>query len=150
MHWLDVPFQRQLEPSWCLPACVCMVAAYLEQPLLQEDVARWLDTQYLGTPASRVQRLTQRGFSVIYREGSLNEVRRLLDEGVPPIVFVQAGELSYWDVDTWHALVLVGIDEGTVQALDPMHGEHPVKIEIDELMLAWSHFDYKYAALQVA
>jgi hypothetical protein len=44
-----------------------MVAAYWQQPLLQADVARWLDTEEAGTPASRIQRMAQRGFQMTYR-----------------------------------------------------------------------------------
>ncbi|MCE7987502.1 MAG: hypothetical protein DYG89_40570 [Caldilinea sp. CFX5] len=44
MLWLNVPHIQQTNDGWCLPACVAMVSAYLEQPLLQEDVARWLNT----------------------------------------------------------------------------------------------------------
>ncbi len=74
MDWLNVPHLRQSEAGWCLPARVAMVAAYWQQPLAQADVARWLDTRGVGTPASRIERLAQRGFKVIYRTGSLAEL----------------------------------------------------------------------------
>ncbi len=79
MSWLNVPHIKQAEPSWCLPACVAMVTAYLQQPLLQDDVACWLDTKEAGTPASRVQRLTRRGFEVTYNDaGSLADLEAWL------------------------------------------------------------------------
>jgi hypothetical protein len=43
-----------------------MVAAYLQQPLLQDDIARWLGTDEIGTPANRIQRMARRGFDVTY------------------------------------------------------------------------------------
>ena len=48
MTLLNVPHLKQDEEGWCLPACVAMAAAYLQQPLLQADIARWLDTQEVG------------------------------------------------------------------------------------------------------
>jgi len=74
MTWLNVPHLRQNEDGWCLPACVAMVAAYYQQPLLQADIAEWLGVSGIGVPASRVQRLGQYGFEVIYRTGSLPEL----------------------------------------------------------------------------
>ena len=44
MNWLNGPHLRQSEVGWCLPACVAMVAAYWQQPLVQADIARSLDT----------------------------------------------------------------------------------------------------------
>lgn len=43
MPWLDVPHVQQADVGWCLPVCVAMVTAYLKQPLLQDDVAEWLE-----------------------------------------------------------------------------------------------------------
>jgi hypothetical protein len=71
MSWLPVPHLQQSSPGFCLPACVAMVSAYWEQPLLQEDVARWLGTRGIGTPASRIQRLTQQGLMCITPPGRL-------------------------------------------------------------------------------
>ena len=62
MGWLNVPRLRQSEAVWCLPACAAMVAAYWQQPLAQTDIARWLDTRGVGTPASRIERLARRVF----------------------------------------------------------------------------------------
>jgi hypothetical protein len=76
MHWLSVPHLPQARPAWCLPACVAMVSAYLEQPLLQDDVANWLGTRGVGTPSSHVQRLSRQGFDVLYGTGSLEAVQQ--------------------------------------------------------------------------
>ena len=50
MQWLNVPHLKQAKPGWCLPACVSMISAYLEQPLLQDDVAGWLVHNGLNRP----------------------------------------------------------------------------------------------------
>jgi ABC-type bacteriocin/lantibiotic exporter with double-glycine peptidase domain len=148
MSWLDVPHLRQDEVGWCLPACVAMIAAYWQQPLVQSDIARWLDAQGVGIPASRVERLGQRGFRVIYRTGSLAELDAWLAQGVPCILFLRTGELSYWKLDTPHAAVLVGLEADDAYLLDPAVEAGPIKVPAGDLLLAWSHFEYTYAVLQ--
>ena len=82
MNWLNVPHLQQTETGWCLPACVAMVTAYWQRPLPQSDVARWLGTRGVGTPASRIQWLAQRGFEVVYRTGSLPELEAWITQGM--------------------------------------------------------------------
>lgn len=110
MHWLDVPHERQRSSSWCLPACIAMVGAYWEQPLTQEDIARWLGTRDIGTPAGPITQLERRGFAVLYTTGGLEQLRELLAQSVPPILFVHTGDLlPHWRVSVhlpsfWRAL----------------------------------------------
>jgi len=150
MPWLDVPHLRQDRDGWCLPACVAMVTAYWQQPLLQADIAGWLDTRDIGTPAGRIQRLAQRGFQVIYRTGSLAEVKTWLAKKVPCILFVRTGELPYWSTDTPHAVVLAGIEADNAYLVDPAVEIAPAVVPVDDLLLAWSYFDYTYAVLTVS
>jgi ABC-type bacteriocin/lantibiotic exporter with double-glycine peptidase domain len=126
-----------------------MVAAYWEQPLLQADVATWLGVTGVGAPASRIKRLEARGFEVVDRTGSLAELGSWLAQGTPCILFVRTGELPYWDVDTAHAVVLTGLTDERAFLLDPAVGEAPVEVSPDDLLLAWSYFDYTYAVLTV-
>ena len=149
MFWLNVPHLQQDNPGWCLPACVAMVSAYLEQPLLQEDVARWLNTRGVGTPASYVQRLNQRGFEVFYGTGSLASLENWIDQQLPCILFVRTGDLRpYWKVDTPHAIVVAGLDANNMAVFDPGIVTAPTLVSVGNVMLAWSHFDYTYAVLQ--
>ena len=147
MPSLNVPYLQQSKAGWCLPACVAMVAAYWQQPLTQADVARWLETRGVGTPASRIERLAQRGFKVVYRTGSLAELGAWLAQSVPCILFLRTGELPYWQVDTAHAVVLVGLEADLAYLLDPAVETVPVEVSPGDLMLAWSYFEYTYAAL---
>lgn len=147
MPWLNVPYLQQTEPSWCLPACVAMVAAYWEQPLYQADVAQWLGTRYIGTPSSNVQRLSRYGFQVVYQTGSAAQLLYWLEQEVPCILFVRTGELSYWQMDTPHAVVLAGLDNENAYLFDPNETDAPVTIPKDELLLAWAYSDYTYAVL---
>jgi hypothetical protein len=109
MPWLNVPYQQQLKPGWCLPACVAMVSAYWRQPLSQESVAQWLGTELIGTPVGRITGLVRRGFDVLYTTGSPVTLTEWLNQGVPPILFVRTGDLRpLWTLDTPHAVVLAG------------------------------------------
>jgi ABC-type bacteriocin/lantibiotic exporter with double-glycine peptidase domain len=151
MFWLAVPHQQQDKAGWCLPACVAMVAAYWQQPLLQTDVANWLCTQDdIGTPAGRMRRLAQRGFDVVYRTGSVLELEAWLAKKTPCILFVRTGELPYWEVDTPHALVLIGIEGDSAYVLDPTTEAAPTIVRLGDLILAWSYSDYTYAVLTVS
>ena len=149
MLWLNVPHLKQNKTGWCLPACVAMVAAYWQQPLVQEDVARWLGATNIGVPASHIQRMTERGFQITYRIGSLHDTQTWLQQGVPCILFVRTGDLSYWKIDTPHAVVLAGIESDRAFLFDPAMDTAPNDVPINELMLAWSHFDYTFAVLRV-
>lgn len=148
MPWLDVPYIPQASDSWCVPACVAMVAAFRGESIIQEDVARWLGTTDIGTPASRIQWLSRRGFDVIYRQGSWQEVQGWLARGTPCILFVRTGDLAYWGYDTPHAVVLVGGEGETAILLDPAYDQTPVLVSLGDLMLAWSHLGYTYAVIQ--
>lgn len=151
MPWLNVPHLRQVKTGWCLPACVAMVTAYLQQPLLQDDVAHWLDTDDLaGTPSSRVTRLTRRDFNVAYEDfGTVVELEGWLNRQIPPILFVLTGELSYWSIDTAHAVVLAGLSGDQAHLFDPAVETAPIIVSTEELLLAWSYFEYTYAVIEV-
>jgi hypothetical protein len=127
-----------------------MVTACWQRPLLQADVARWLGTRGVGTPSSYIQRLTQHGFEVIYRTGSLEELAMWINQGVPCILFLRTGELPYWQVDTPHAVVLAGLEANSAYLFDPAIETAPITVPSDDLMLAWSHFDYTYAVLYLS
>ncbi len=131
MPWLNVPHLRQVKPGWCLPACVAMVTAYWQKPLLQDDIAHWLNTTWVGTPSSRIQRLTQRGFDVVYRTGSVADLQAWLAQQSPCILFVRTGELPYWKVDTPHAVVAAGLEAESAYLFDPDY-------EIAPLLFLWT------------
>lgn len=147
MSLLNIPHQTQLKDSWCLPACVAMVSAFYGRPDYQEDFARWLGTTEIGTPARNISRLENRGFRVGYQEGSFQFLSDALQAGTPCIIFLRTGDLPYWIVDTAHAVVLAGIDENQAYLYDPVFSDAPKVVPVDDLMLAWSSFDYAVATL---
>jgi len=127
-----------------------MAAAYLHRTLSQAEVVRWLGVRGGGAPASRIRRLIEHGFDVTYSTGSLSDLRAWLAHNVPVILFVRTNELPYWDVDTPHAIMLIGIEGEQVYLLDPAMDNTPVEVSIGDLMLAWSYFDYTYATLRLS
>jgi hypothetical protein len=127
-----------------------MVAAYWQQPLVQADITEWLGARDVGIPASRIERLTQRGFQVIYRTGSLAELETWISQSQPCILFVRTADLPYWKMDTPHAVVLAGLERDQAHLFDPAVEEAPATVSVGDLLLAWSHFDYTYAVLYPA
>lgn len=124
-----------------------MVSAFYGRPEYQGDVARWLGTTEIGTPARNISRLESRGFRVIYQEGSLQFLIDALERSTPSIVFLRTGDLPYWTVDTAHAVVLAGLEGEQAFLYDPVFPDGPRSVPTDLLMLAWSSFDYAVATL---
>ena len=148
MHWLDVPYLQQTEAGGCLPACVAMVLAYLEQPALPEDLSRQIGALPWDTPASNVRRLAGWGFQVRYETSSLRELQTFLAAGLPPNAFLRTVDLPYAQVDAPHAVVIVGIHDDAVYLLDPDYPDQtPVVVSIGDFALAWSHFDQACAVI---
>jgi hypothetical protein len=95
--------------------------------------------------------LSQRGFGVTYNDsGTLTDLEDWLNRQVPPILFVNTGELSYWNIDTQHAVVLGGFTGNNAHLFDPDIDTTPVTVPTDEMLLAWLYSDYTYATIEVA
>jgi ABC-type bacteriocin/lantibiotic exporter with double-glycine peptidase domain len=146
---LNVPYYPQMEDGYCLPACIQMVLAYLDLPSPQHRLARDLDVRPpLGAPASNVICLHSDVLDVTLASGSLDDLRAHLENGDPPIVFVQAGEFPHWrECISQHAVVVVNIDEQAVHILDPAASASPISVSIGDFMLAWGELDFLYAFL---
>lgn len=63
---------------------------------------------------------------------------------------MRTGELPYWEVDTPHAVIVAGIEGEQAYLFDPAIDTAPVTVNVGDLMLAWSYFDYTYAVLRPA
>ena len=70
-----------------------------------------------------------------------------LSSGVPPIVLLLTTNLTYWDRETAHAVVVIGIDDDTVTVNDPAFSASSQRVPRNEFLLAWSDFDYLYALI---
>ena len=100
-----------------------------------------------GIPSSRIQRLSTLGVQVIYESGDEISLKEAIDRGTPPVIFVDTGELPYWNTRLRHTVIVVGYDETQAYLNDPDQPIAPTVVSWGDLMLAWSEFDYKYAVI---
>jgi ABC-type bacteriocin/lantibiotic exporter with double-glycine peptidase domain len=126
---------------------VAIICAFYGRSDSQANIARWLGTTEIGTPARNINRLEGHGFRVVYQEGSLQFLIDALERGTPCVVFLRTGDLPYWTVDTAHAVVLVGLAGEQAYLHDPFFSDAPKVVPLDALMLAWSSFDYAVSTL---
>jgi ABC-type bacteriocin/lantibiotic exporter with double-glycine peptidase domain len=146
---LSLPHKPQKGNGYCLPACAQMVLAYLGISRSQESLGKTLALNPpFGTRHSHIQKLASSNIKVTYEAGTLAELHHWLDQDVPVIVFVQAGDLPHWSGHHFqHAVVVVGIEDQTVSLMDPALDTGPTATDIEAFLLAWSAMDYYYAAL---
>ena len=146
---LNVPYSRQETDTGCLLACAQMVLNYWGISRTQTELGRLLGWRsQLGVPGSNITRLKSVELDIVYEKGSLEHLATWLSRGVPVIALIQAAELSYWTEGlTQHAIVLVGIDEETVLALDPASTDHVIHLSVGEFALAWVAMDYRFAVI---
>jgi ABC-type bacteriocin/lantibiotic exporter with double-glycine peptidase domain len=112
----------------------------------QTELNRLFETTSAGTPRSRLLRLERYGLRVALEFGSELTISQTIDQNCPLIIFVRTGQLtSYWDIDTQHALVIIGYDDDSVFVQDPAFPTAPIQIDQDELYLAWLELDYAFA-----
>jgi ABC-type bacteriocin/lantibiotic exporter with double-glycine peptidase domain len=124
-----------------------MVLAYHGRVLPYSDLLNLLKIKPFGAPASNIRLLAQMGLTVVYRVTTMAGLEALLAHGQPVIVFVQTGELPYWEYLTNHAVVVVGCDESQIFLNDPYFADAPIAVSRGDFELAWLERDYFYATL---
>lgn len=148
MSLLAVSHRKQLQQSDCLAACAAMLLEHLQLPIEYARLVQLLAIRSYGAAFSNLRRLEELGVSVVIEKGSLAKLRRALDQGLPIVVAVNTGPLTYWTDDTAHALVVVGIEQETVLVNDPEFSQAPQAVPLDEFLLAWLEQDYRQALIQ--
>ncbi|MBX3049893.1 MAG: C39 family peptidase [Caldilineaceae bacterium] len=140
---LRVPFYLQQGDGNCLPACAQMVLAYYGIGRSQRQLSTLLSVRpNLGTPASTIQRIQSRTISVEYSSATLTKLTEATQNGLPVIAFIQAAELPCWrDQYFQHAVVIVGVEAGTVYLLDPASKSSPDAVSEGDFMLAWDEVE---------
>lgn len=120
-RFLTVPHQPQRLESDCLAACAWMVLAAAGAAADYDMLLAALNIKPWGTPHRNIRQLEELidRIQVTYRQGVLADVFHALDEGQPVILFVWTGDLPYWALETWHAVVVVGYDEDHFYLNDP-------------------------------
>jgi ABC-type bacteriocin/lantibiotic exporter with double-glycine peptidase domain len=145
-----IPQRKQSHPGACLPACARMVLAYLGDERDEEAIARLLEAEWYGVPASRVTRLSAWNYRVTYEQSTLEQLRQLVAQHIPIIIFLRTGALPGWTEDVAHAVVLVGLDADMAYMHDPIGDTGPTPVTLNAFLLAWSDMDYYCATIQAS
>ena len=137
---IQIPHYQQIRDGYCLPACVQMILAALGIKRSQQDLGEVMGTDpESGTPGSRVLLLKSSSLDVDYREAEWSFLVSCLARHVPVITLVNTKYLSYWKKATFHAVVIVGIDqaEEAVWIHDPDLRSGPTLLSRNEFEVAW-------------
>lgn len=146
---LPVAYVPQRRYGDCLVACASMVLTYLGRPVPYNRLLKALRVQPgVGAPFSNLQALERLNITVIYEQGTLLDLHRFLANGWPCIVPVKSGELPYWgNIDTDHAVVVVGMEPASVYLNDPAFANAPLQVPLGDFDLAWFEHGEHYAVL---
>ena len=147
MQLLKINHYPQTIKVGCLAACAQMVLRPLGISVSQQKLHRRFDPTPIGVPFSRLRYLRNYNVQVTINQGDLSDIILAIDQNTPPIIFLRTGELSYWQSDTQHAVVVVGYDNDDLLLNDPAFQNAPQRVLADELMLAWDELDNFYALL---
>ncbi|MCB8943909.1 MAG: C39 family peptidase [Ardenticatenaceae bacterium] len=147
---LPVPHHKQKAESDCLAACTAMMLATLNIQLPYTRLLSILDIKPWGTPHRNIQKLAELapGVHVIYKQGTITDLFQLLDTGKAVVVFVWTGDLPYWHLETWHAVVIIGYDEHYFYLNDPAFDDAPQAVSHGDLDLAWIAYDTFFAVIE--
>jgi uncharacterized protein YvpB len=132
-----------------------MVLAYMSISYSQEVLGQVMGTQLpLGTLRSNIKKLSTFSITITYKRGNLEDIEQYLNQNVPVIVFLDAGELPHWHkydftrrIVIQHAVVIVGLDGQTIHLMDPAFDSGPIPAPVGDFMLAWDEMDNYYATL---
>ncbi len=144
---LPVSHRKQSQKADCLAACAAMVLNYIGRPCSYQRLLDLLSITPIGAPSSNILRLAQLGVSVVHDAGSLEELESQIAQGRPCIVFLDTGELPYWSEATFHAVVVVGMDNDYVYINDPAFDHAPQSVTWGDFDLAWIARGYYYATI---
>jgi ABC-type bacteriocin/lantibiotic exporter with double-glycine peptidase domain len=118
-----------------------MILTYLQYPVEEDEVTALFEADDAGVTASRILRLEQWGFQVIYGSTTFQELQAWLAQDLPPIVLVHTQFLDYWATNTAHAVVVVGIEGDSVYLNDPAFDMAPQLASLDGFLAAWIEMD---------
>jgi ABC-type bacteriocin/lantibiotic exporter with double-glycine peptidase domain len=111
---------------------------------MDEDQLRSLtDCTPLGTDAFQlVEAARQLGFTASrkYTLSSIDELSRLLDEGLFPIVYLDLWPIRGGQSGQFHSLVVVRVERESVTVLDPLVGES--NLIRDDFQEAWAEMRF--------
>ena len=143
---LPVPHLPQPYPGECLAACSAMSLTYLGIPVSYKSLLNLLQIKRgFGTASSNIRALKQLGVTVVYEQGTFDELYHHLNNNHPCIAFVEAGELPYWHEASSHAVLVVGLETEFVYLNDPAVAVAPIRVPWGDFDLACLEHDEFYA-----
>ncbi len=115
-----------------------MVLGYHGRTVSEAEVRQLLGTTSFGTRAAAVLHVSSWGFDVQFGASNLPQLQAALAASAPPIVFVLAGTLDYWNINTAHTAVLVGLDGSAAFLNDPFFDSYPQQTSLPGFQQAWA------------
>ena len=137
------PFRKQETRYSCAPACLRMVLGAFGVDLDESSLRALTDCTPLGTDAFQlVEAARHLGFTASRKHTltSVDELRRLLEEGLFPIVYVDLWPLRGGRSGQFHSLVVIGVEPDGVVVLDPLTGES--KLARADFAAAWGEMHF--------
>jgi ABC-type bacteriocin/lantibiotic exporter with double-glycine peptidase domain len=101
------------------------------------------DCTALGTDAFHlVEAARQLGFTASRKHtlSSIDELARLLDEGLFPIVYVDLWPIRGGVSGQFHSMVVISIEQDGISVLDPLIGER--RLAKEDFQAAWSEMRF--------
>lgn len=111
---LDVPFVKQKD-DYCGPASLSSVFEYYGVNQTQDEIAKTIyEPEIKGALITDLENYAKKlGFKTKLFQGSLEDVKRYIDEGRPVILLVDMGFM--W-VSVPHYIVVIGYDKDHIYA----------------------------------
>lgn len=148
MTLLNVLPWRQRQPADCLAACTAMALTYLQVPFEYSALIALLDIRFYGTAFSNLRKLEILGLHVSLGEWAGVEMfEQYLNTGLPVLVNVNTSELPYWNQETSHVVVVIGLEDDDIVVHDPFFDENPKRVPLKEFMLAWDDQYQRYGVI---
>ena len=146
---ISLPHFRQSAPGLCLATCARMVLAGMGRMYSEAELDTAMGGFGTGIPSFAVQRLSQLDLEVAYGQWALPHLYEVLQRTIPVIAFVNTLFLDSWNIETAHAVVIVGVDaQSKFWIHDPEAWSGPTPISWDGFLAAWFEFDHRGATIQ--
>ena len=143
-HFLMVPLARQSTDYTCGVAALQSVLGYYGEDIRQDTLAAALgSTEADGTDYHAIERYAKsNGYNtVVQTERTLDDLKALVDRGVPPIILIQAWaeDPANWETDyaDGHYVVALGYDDTKIYFMDPSTLGNYTSIPVDEFLQRW-------------
>ena len=149
MPSLIVSHRIQHQQADCLAACAAMVLDLVQLPIEYEQLLRLLGIRYYGAAFSNLRNLEAVGVSVTIARYDVDDLKSHLESGLPVIVALNTWPLPYWEDDTAHAVIVIGLEENDVLLNDPALEQAPQVVPLDTFLMGWLEQDCRCGVLRL-